>query len=260
MIGIIGAFASVSQISDATARGVVTAVCITITVAAIYLFVSTYVNILNSIHNLRVLKSLRIKRLFTNGTDATHSMRAAIRGSKSVSIMAVSAESLIKSLKDEIIYALRENSVNIRVLLATPHSQFVSDVEETESIERIGHITPEITKVESLLKEYLSDAKANANANTVVGQIWLGNYSTHLRSSMVLCDNFWGWFTLNLPPRRAVQSPSFELEYGEGSLFKICSQHFDRVWELMKSSDKTNEITIQRGSAANRQEKAPASG
>ena len=150
----------------------------------------------------------------------------------------------MKVLKDEIIHALRENSAGIRVLLATANSDFVCDVEEQESTERIGHISPEIRKVESMLREYLTDAKSTATEHAVIGQVLLGHYRTHLRNSIVLCDNSWGWLTLNLPPKRAVQSPSFELGYAENSLFTTCSQHFERIWDLMNSKGNVKQITI----------------
>lgn len=241
-VGIIGSFASIYPIPGSRIRSLVLSVSALMVVVAFCLYISILIDLRSLIHNLVILKRLGIRRLFETGTDASESKRAAIKRAKTICIMAVSGEGLVKSFKDEIIYALRENCANVRVLLSEPTSEFMSDVEEAESRERIGHISPEIRKVESLLAEYLAEAKTTAEKNIIVGQVQLGYYRTHLRSSIVLCDNSWGWFTLNLPPKRAVQSPSFELGYSESSLLKTSSQHFERVWDLMKSSNRIKEI------------------
>ena len=245
ILGIIGTFVAVLSIPDVALKYTAFAGCLLISITALYFFISAYIDIGTAFRNLKAIKELKVHRLYTDGASANERIRVAVREAKTIRIIVVSGEGLVKVLKNEIIYALQKNAASIRVLLATANSDFVSDVEESESIERIGNISPEIRKVESMLIEYLREAKLSATEHGVIGQVKLAHYRTHLRNSIILCDNSWGWLTLNLPPIRAVQSPSFELKYAHNSLFTICSQHFEKTWDLMNSKDNVKQIAIQ---------------
>jgi hypothetical protein len=253
LLSAIGSFASVYSIQEPMIRYPMLSACLLITFTALYLFLASYMDLWNAFRNLTTIRSLGIRRVYSNGTSANELVRSNVKKAKSIRIVSVSGDALIKMLKDDLIYALRTNSASVRVLLATPNSQFVRDVEESENINRIGHISPEIVKAEALLREYLVEAKSSSQEHSVIGKVALGHYTTHLRSSLVLCDNAWGWLTLSLPPIRAVQSPSFELSYADGGLFTSCSTHFERVWGILMSRDSVREINIHQAVEDDRQ-------
>lgn len=155
--------------------------------------------------------------------------------------MAVSGQAIIKAHKSELVSAL-ESSALIRVLVAEPLSQFVKDVEEAESASRRGQISPEIVQIDALLREYLSEAKASGRAKGSIGQIWVGHFTTHLRASILVCDDQWCWYTPNIPPKRAVETVSLELIATPAGLLNDCIFHFDRTWSLMETAQRTREL------------------
>ncbi len=247
VIGIIGTVVGAAQVHDRAVRTGLLVLCFMLIAAAICLLVMSYIGIWDSFHNLTVLRSLRVRRLFADGTTGSKYAKARIRSAKSIKIMAVSAHALIMNLKEDIIHSLAANSARVEVLLAAPDSEFVSDVEDTESSERAGHISAEIRAVESLLRECLKEARRIAEKEEAeVGRVWLGKYTTHLRSSLILCDESWGKLTLNLPPSRALQSPSLELVGGKGSLLERCLLHFRTVWDQMGQVNNVREVSEER--------------
>jgi len=52
---------------------------------------------------------------------------------------------------------------------------------------------------------------------------------------LIICDDAWGKLTLNLAPRRAIQTPAIEMEARDGGLLANCVQHFDRIWQLSQA-------------------------
>lgn len=153
-----------------------------------------------------------------------------LRAAADIAVMAVSAQHLTKRYKEEIVHALATNRARIRVLLAAPGSAFLDDVERMEGETRVGHIGPEVLQTEALLVEYLREARQRVGTTGLIGSAELGYYSTELRASLVLCDRAWGQLTLNLPPKRAVSTASFEIQWAHDGLLRDSVSHFDRAW------------------------------
>ena len=242
-LGVIGTFASIFQIPPGPLRTVCLVIFLLLACSGLSCLLSQRIDWLSALSNLSHLKSLGIHRIHSTGGGniGTQQMTSA----RDIRIMAVSAISLIRNRKNEIINALHEQRALIRVLLAEPDSQFVSDVEETESRYRAGQISPEIRNVERLLTEYVEEAAFGKRAGEV-GKVEIGYYTTSLRSSLILCDESWGWLTLNLPPQRAVQSVSLELSHAANGLLSDCINHFDKCWEIAVQRGQSFQILPRR--------------
>lgn len=239
LLGVLGTFASIWGIPPGPLRSASLILCVLLACGGLLCLLFQEVDLLSALSNLKQLKRLGIYKIHPTSRNeiAIHRMASA----RNIRIMAVSANTLIKNSRNEIINALREQRALIRVLLADPDSQFVSDVEETESPHRVGQIGPEIRNVERLLLEYLEEASSGRRVEEV-GKIKIGYYTTHLRSSLILCDETWGWLTLNLPPKRAVQSVSLELSQVGNGLLEDCIKHFDRCWEIAEQHGRARQI------------------
>lgn len=187
-------------------------------------------------------EELGIREIHTRGHGSERQIHMMASARDSIRIMAVSAHTLLFMRKSEIVTALA-NGANLRLLIARPYSQFVLDVERVESPARAGEISLEIASVKKLLSEYLADAVKKAAG--AVGTVTLAHYSTDLRCSMVLCGNNWGWLTINLPPCRAVETCSFELEGVPEGLLADAQKHFEQVWNLAVDEDRVENIAPQ---------------
>lgn len=169
-------------------------------------------------------------------------MSKKIAAATELRIMSVSGQAIIKAHKAELVSALRDNAALIRVLVAEPHSQFVKDVEEAESANRRGQVSLEIEQVEALLREYRAEAVASGQVQGRMGSVWMGHFTTHLRASLLVCDDKWCWYTPSLPPKRSVETFSLELVASPSGLLNDCISHFDTVWNLMKAAHRTREL------------------
>jgi hypothetical protein len=190
---------------------------------------------------LRSCKDSGIRRIHCSGRG-TSELSEHVASAREIRIMAVSGQALIKLHKPEKIVSALSKNATLQVLLASPHSEFLRDVEDSEGPSRSGQISPEIDQVWRLLAEYLTEATSKAGLGRQVGEVHIGYHSTLLRSSLILCDRDWGWLTLNLPPIRAVQSTSFELIEKPGSLLANCQKHFDRSYEIAKSRNSVRSV------------------
>lgn len=185
---------------------------------------------------------LGIVQIYARGHGDQHQARIMAKARGSLRILVVSGRALIFGRKEAIVDALA-NGANLQILLATPHSQFVRDIESAESPQRQGEISREIASVEKLLTEYVGEAKKKAVG--AAGSVSVGYYSTELRCSLILCDTEWGWLTINLPPRRAVETCSFELRAVNEGLLAAANSHFDRVWQMTCQANRVRTIGAQ---------------
>jgi hypothetical protein len=116
---------------------------------------------------------------------------------------------------------------------------------KTEDIDR-DSISEEIRKVERRLREAIGEAYRQSirDGETSTGSVHIGYFSTHLRCTMILCDEDWGWLTITLPPARAPQTPSFELSNrGRHTLLEACWRHFNRTWTIAAERKEVKDIS-----------------
>jgi len=208
-------------------------------IACVLSTIATKICLQSAWENLCQLRHLGIQRIYPTGDDDR--IGTQIENARKIRMMYISGNIFLKRRKKEFLKAITEQKALIRVLVAAPKSNFVSDIEEIESSYRLGQISPEITNTEALLKEYMIEAVSNRNA-TEIGSIEYGYYTTHLRSSLILCDENKGWITLNLPPKRSAQSVTLELSAIEEGLLKDCIDHFDKCWQIAEKWGRTHVI------------------
>jgi hypothetical protein len=190
-----------------------------------------------------------ISRISMGGLGGTELINR-LRKSRLVRIISTSGVHLIETYTSALVEALA-NGCDIRLMLPEPESAFVEDVEMMEEKElgraRPTRIADEIRSVRLTLCGALQDASDLAarerNVNPI-GSISVGRFSTHFRSTMVLCDETWGWLTLTLPPARSTDSPAFALSNsGSRPLLRVCQSHFDFTWQILLETSNVESIT-----------------
>jgi Domain of unknown function (DUF4062) len=165
-----------------------------------------------------------------------------------IAIMSTSATRVIEIQKTYLVEALSAGCA-VRLLVPELQSPFLQDVEQSESEDAYREpISDEIVKVRRRLREAVGEASRLASrrqGSAAVGSVQVGYFTTHLRSTMILCDDQWGWLTLTLPPARAPQTPSFELSNTgqQHTLLEACLRHFDRTWTIVAERGKVDHIT-----------------
>lgn len=238
-IGILGTLVSIIALPEGTARRAVLFIFSILATAGLLAWLAQEIDLLSAWSILRQSKRLGIRRIHQTGLS--DNFRARVAEARKIRIMAVSGSALVKAAKSEIAAALKDQRALIRVLVAEPNSQFVSDVESAESPHRAGQISREIETVKRLLYEFVAEASSGTTTGEI-GRVEFGYFTTQLRSSLILCDDNWGWLTLNLPPKRAVQTVSFELYRVDNGLILDCIHHFDKSWELAEQRGECAEI------------------
>jgi hypothetical protein len=189
---------------------------------------------------LEPCKSQGITLVSQHGIAESPRMMVQLKFSRQIRIMVTNGDNLFEIYRLSLIQALM-NGADIRVLVPKPGSDFVKDVEESESIhvKRKG-FDQRIMNVEVRLKDCLEEARSNSPAS--LGTASVGFFTTHLRSTMVLCED-WGWLTITLPPLRATETVSFEIErIGENSLLSACIRHFDCTWDIVKARNDVKQV------------------
>lgn len=189
-------------------------------------------------------QSVGISRISPDG-QAGPTMSEQIAKARIIRIMSTSAARVIEIQKSYLVEAL-SNGCDIRVLVPELESPFLHDVEQSESEDAYREpISEEIVKVQRRLLEATGEAVRSQRLRSpqFAGSVRIGHFSTHLRSTMILCDQSWGWMTVTLPPARAPQTPSFELcDKGQHTLLEACLRHFDRTWTIVTERGKVEEI------------------
>jgi hypothetical protein len=140
----------------------------------------------------------------------------------------------------------------VQVLLPEPTGPFLSDVEEFEAVHvsRGLALETEVELVRTRLLEALSEAATTCvRTGATLGRVEIGYFTTHLRSTMIICDDTWGWLTVTLPPFRATETMSMELEPNEPrSLLRTCIAHFVRTWSIIDSRGAVQALSpVVRG-------------
>ena len=147
-----------------------------------------------------------------------------------------------KANEEALKYAANNNILdNVRVIIGKKDSAFLTKVAEVEIKagwkSDINSIHNEITSVIDILEDIKKALKRNVS-------IEIRYVETEFRASMVLIKSRsmegkkkekWGWVTLTLPPAKARNSISFEIEGSEGKdkddIYSQCEDHFNSIWK-----------------------------
>lgn len=236
---VIAAFASISGIENPGWRTAALAASLFLLAIGAFGYFAISINIFTAWQTFIACKKLGISRVYTHG-ELCSDMPTRIEKAREIRVMAVTALALLRANEDQFRKALALNAAHIRVLIAAPESNFMKDTEHAESETRSGHGSAESRQVDDLLREFIRYALAVVGPNRPIGKISRAYYRTELRGSILTCDNSWGWYTINLPPRRARQMPSIELITGQEAILEDCIAHFERVWKICEAEDKVD--------------------
>ncbi len=194
-------------------------------------------------------RTVGIARISPDG-QAGPIMSERIAQAREIAIMSTSATRVIEIQKPYLVEALSKGC-SVRLLVPELESAFLSDVEQSESEDAHREpISDEILKVERRLREAIGEAYrvSTRDGASSIGTARIGYFSTHLRATMILCDDDWGWFTITLPPARAPETPSFELNNrGRHTLLEACWRHFNRTWMIVQERQKISRINPKDG-------------
>jgi len=186
------------------------------------------------VENLMVPGSeLGIRRISVSGR-AGIVMSENIERAKSINVISTSAPRIVELEHKPMVKAVARGA-SIRFLVPAPDSDFISDVEESERRPPRDSITEEVHTLKTRLSEVMEGAiRLSTRPDFRLGSAQIGYFTTHLRSTIIICDDAWAWLTITLPPLRASQTASFELtSTGESPLLQDCVEHFDRTWEVV---------------------------
>lgn len=187
-----------------------------------------------------------IIKIVPDGKADSRTMTSHLESSKEIRIIVTSGTRFLDGYRRAISKAIASGA-SVRVLLPQADSDFVKDVGESEREGEGGEIrrneiAQEIKEAEARFSEYVAEA-AKIKPTALTGSISVGYYTTHLRSTLILCDNKWGWLTITLPPLRASETLSLELEQTESEcLLNDCIRHFDRAWNIIEMRKNVTRI------------------
>lgn len=187
-----------------------------------------------NINFLSMQKKLGITAIYEYGNSENEKLRDKLRNASEIKIIALSAVSFFYNFSSSVIEALIKKNATFKLLIAKENSETVEDVELIAKYIK-GSISNEIKSVKDQLKKICIEAKGN-------GKIWLGQYGTLIKNSLIICDKSWGWLTLYYPPKRTVESVTLEL--GSGKLLEDCIKHFDGIWK--RSNPKKFKIKYKK--------------
>lgn len=180
-------------------------------------------------------EDLGISRISDDG-QAGKILSTKISSSRTVRIMSTSATRLLEIQKPYLMRCVAQGG-DLRILVPMPEAEFLKDVDEVEGRNPEDSIANEVRQAPRRLDEIRELAEDRASrSGQQLGTLSLGHFSTHLRSTLVVCDELWGWLTVTLPPARAAETASFELVGGSlNPLLDDCIRHFDRTWDIVSA-------------------------
>ncbi|MGB8507724.1 MAG: DUF4062 domain-containing protein [Pyrinomonadaceae bacterium] len=189
-----------------------------------------------------------IARVVPDGKVDSNVMTSNLEVSKEIRIMVTSGTRFLDAYRRAISKAIA-GGANLRLLLPKPESDFIKDVGESEREGKEGktrqeELVQEIKEVRPRVLDYFTEAKRSKNpSHSRMGTISIGYYTTHLRSTIILCDDSWGWLTITLPPFKASETLSLELhQTGSECFLSDCIRHFDRTWEIIESRNDVQRL------------------
>ncbi|MEV0570051.1 DUF4062 domain-containing protein [Dactylosporangium sp. NPDC050588] len=183
---------------------------------------------------------LGIRRISEDG-NADRMMNNHLRTASDIRIMSTSAVRFLEIYRRDLVDAV-SHGARLRVLVPQPDSAFAADVDEMESeFTKRRPIAEEIEAIPDRLFDLLAEARGIVPATA--GSASIGYFTTHLRSTMIICDDDWAWMTVTLPPLRAAETMSMECaRVGGDDLVWACLRHFDRVWRVVDGRGDVRDV------------------
>lgn len=210
-------------------------------IIAILNYVSKTFGIRNLAHRLYYSKKLGIQTISKKGNIDTIEFSKRVKKAKELKILSISAYGFIKNYSD-VIKELLINCSTIKVLISQEGSKIVSQIEDLSSHFQKNLISEEIRQSKSMLYDIYYEVY-QLKKGQPIGKIEIGSYDTHYKMPMIIIDDNFAKLTITLPPKRAMNSTSFELrKLDDDCLLTDTVKHFDTIWGYLKDHNKIKEI------------------
>lgn len=187
------------------------------------------------------VKTVGIRRLTMKGSIETKALRPLIRSAKSLKIIFVSADTFVTTHLNDIRECL-EAGGDVRLIVATPDSEFIHNINLVENRPKDDGISPEISDTIKKIKRAAREARINSDAEFKVSY---GYFTTQLRLSLIIIDDRICHVILNYPPKRTSESLGITVEKKasdkKGLAVDLIS-HFDLLFRQLSSSDGVTQI------------------
>ena len=185
---------------------------------------------------LKICCELSLKKIIYKGSKGTSILCEEIENAKEIKALFVTATNSFLADHNENLRDCISNGGSLKVIIATPDSQFIKDIEEIEGRDD-GSIDKEIDGTKEKLKLLKNDAERKNKNIDPDKLVEYKHFSTQLRSSIILIDDKICYVVPNAPPIRSGESLGFlfwgknlNKKKGVENFFK----HFDELYELSK--------------------------
>ncbi|MBT6005723.1 MAG: hypothetical protein HOG79_08390 [Prolixibacteraceae bacterium] len=183
-------------------------------------------------------------KFLEKGTSDLLTYNELIEESKNIKLMFVSASYFLTTFYNELRKSLIKGG-DIQLLLASPNSSFVNDINEIENRKDTNGISQEINLSIERLKQLVSEARKESRLPSTGNATEYGFYNTHLRSSLIIIDNKYCFVIPNVPPKRTRESLGFFFNLDNTSDDNPSSYylyHFDSLFCELKEKNKIYSV------------------
>lgn len=206
-------------------------------------------------NNITKSKKYGIKGIYYN-ERASDRIKEKLSKIEDLKIIAVSGTNMLKSLEADLVTLLTQNHAEIKILVGSPYSDFIREVEACESYDpilqsnsglRVDMISQEIEHVIKNINICIEKAisKQKKKNKSVMGKLVLKHFNTQMRSSIIIINNEWAWLTLNLPPAKALNSLSIEFYRKDNdSYINDIVKHFNAMFQLSTDCKEVKKCEI----------------
>lgn len=186
--------------------------------------------------------------IFLNGSIGMGNLKVLLEEARTLRVMFVSSTTFINYFETDLVDFIK-NGGEFTLLVSEPNGVFEKDIAEIEGREEDRTITNEINDTKLRLRDIYNQAKKQANGYSTIKKVNFGYFSTHLRVSIMIIDESYVYYILNLPPFRTKETPGFLLNVKEGigvgkdkNLGKMIIYHYDSVVDIAKKHGRLELI------------------
>lgn len=200
-------------------------------------FFTTFIYAVKNYNLLKICCEINLKNIIYNGSKNTSILSEEIKNAKEIKALFVTANSSFLADHREDLRDCVSKNGSLKLIIGTPNSQFIKDIEEIENLQGTRSINKEIECAIEQLESIKKDAKKineNIHPDNLVKY---KNFSTQLRSSIILIDDRICYVIPNTPPITTRENLGFlfwgkNLNEKEG--VKHFFKHFDELYERSK--------------------------
>lgn len=185
------------------------------------------------------LKAIGIIDLWAKDSESLERRRDLLKGAKTLAVASVSAYTWIYANTDLLRSLLLEKDCHMRILLATPESDFVALREEREGEHRRKAISAEINSSVGLLKELvLQEASTQRSTRKkMAGTLEIRFCRSDIPARVEIVNDTIIHWTPHILPARTSHMPAFEVQNSaDPSASKLLLEFFEMLWKESESA------------------------